>query len=200
MSRRTIKLQYNAPVTLSFFFASLAALLLGILTGGQSTRMFFCVYRSSLTDPLFYLRLFGHVLGHADWNHFINNMLLFLVVAPPLEEKYGSRTLLCGIAITAVISGILQCVFFPASALLGASGQRAAGGIRHCVYADHACQPCRQPRRRGAGHAAAGGCAVSGATGVCDPVCAGQCRQLYAHCGRRVRYGVRLCRAQKITA
>ena len=30
MSRRTIKLQYNAPVTLSFFFASLAALLLGV--------------------------------------------------------------------------------------------------------------------------------------------------------------------------
>ena len=29
---------------------------------------------------------------------------------------------MCGIAITAVISGILQCVFFPASALLGASG------------------------------------------------------------------------------
>ena len=122
MSRRTIKLQYNAPVTLSFFFASLAALLLGYATGGRSTQTFFCVYRSSLADPLFYLRLFGHVLGHADWNHFINNMLLFLVVAPPLEEKYGSRTLLCGIAITAVISGILQCAFFPNGALLGASG------------------------------------------------------------------------------
>lgn len=29
MKRRTIRLDYNAPVTLSFFFLSLAALLLG---------------------------------------------------------------------------------------------------------------------------------------------------------------------------
>ena len=120
--KRLVRLQYNSPVVLTFALLSLAALLLDKLTGGWTTVKLFSVYRSSLTDPLFYLRLFGHVLGHADWNHFINNMLLFLVVAPPLEEKYGSRTLLCGIAITALISGILQCVFFPASALLGASG------------------------------------------------------------------------------
>ena len=82
----------------------------------------FSVYRSSMTDPLFYVRLFGHVLGHGGWNHFINNMLLFLVIAPPLEERYGSRTLLSGILMTALVSGILQCVLFPTSALLGASG------------------------------------------------------------------------------
>lgn len=122
MKRRTIRLQYNAPVTLSFFFLSLAALLLDHFTGGWTTRNLFCVYRSPMTEPLFYVRLFGHVLGHANWSHFMNNMLLFLVVAPPLEEKYGSRTLLGGIAITALISGILQCLFFPGSALLGASG------------------------------------------------------------------------------
>ena len=80
------------------------------------------MYRSSLTDPLFYVRLFCHVLGHADWNHFMGNMLLLLVVGPPLEEKYGSRTLLLGIAFTAVVSGVLQCLLFPGSALLGASG------------------------------------------------------------------------------
>lgn len=49
-------------------------------------------------------------------------MLLFLVIAPPLEERYGSRTLLSGILMTALVSGILQCVLFPSSALLGASG------------------------------------------------------------------------------
>lgn len=70
----------------------------------------------------FFVRLFGHVLGHAGWDHFIGNMLLFLVIAPPLEERYGSRTLLSGILMTALVSGILQCVLFPSSALLGASG------------------------------------------------------------------------------
>lgn len=122
MKKPIFKLQYNAPVTLSLFFAALAALVLGQLTGGWTTTHLFSVYRSSLADPLFYLRLFGHILGHAGWEHFFNNMLLLLVVGPPLEERYGSRTLLAGIALTAVVSGVLQCVFFPGSALLGASG------------------------------------------------------------------------------
>lgn len=122
MKHTTLRLQYNAPVTLSLFFLSLLALLLDRLTGGWSTLHIFSVYRSSWTDPLFYVRLFGHVLGHAGWEHFINNMLLLLVVGPPLEEKYGSRTLLGGILCTAAISGLLQCLLFPGSALLGASG------------------------------------------------------------------------------
>ena len=116
------KLQYNSPVVLTFFFVSLAALLLGTLTGGWTTAYLFSVYRAPLTDPLFYVRLFGHVLGHADLNHFLGNMLLLLVVGPPLEEKYGSRPLLCGILLTAAVSGVLQCLFFTGTALLGASG------------------------------------------------------------------------------
>ena len=95
---------------------------MGHLTNGWTTYHLFSVYRSSPADPLFFVRLFGHVLGHAGWDHFISNMLLFLVIAPPLEERYGSRTLLSGILMTALVSGILQCVLFPSSALLGASG------------------------------------------------------------------------------
>ena len=114
MRRHTLRLQYNAPVTLSFFLLSLFVLLLDVLTSGWSTAHLFCVYRSPLNDPLFYIRLFGHVLGHAGWDHFLNNMLLFLVIGPPMEEKYGSRTLLLGILMTAAISGILQCLLFPA--------------------------------------------------------------------------------------
>ena len=67
---------------------------MGHLTNGWTTYHLFSVYRSSLADPLFFVRLFGHVLGHAGWDHFMGNMLLFLVIAPPLEERYGSRTLL----------------------------------------------------------------------------------------------------------
>ena len=116
------KLHYNSPVILSFFFASLAVLLLNALTSGWTTQHLFSVYRSSPLNPLFYVRIFCHVLGHANWEHFMGNMLLLLVVGPPLEEKYGSSPLLVGIAITALISGLLQCVFFPGAALLGASG------------------------------------------------------------------------------
>ena len=90
---------------LTFFLLSLGALFLGQWTGGWTTKHLFCVYRGSLKDPLFYIRLFGHVLGHGSWDHFLNNMLLLLVVGPP-----------------ALISGVLQCVLFPHTALLGASG------------------------------------------------------------------------------
>jgi len=109
-------------VILTFFLASLAALILDAATRGWTNRYLFSVYRSSMADPLFYVRLFCHVLGHSGYAHFAGNMTLLLVVGPPLEEKYGGRTLLVGIALTALISGILQCVFFPGTALLGASG------------------------------------------------------------------------------
>ena len=109
------KLQYNSPIILSFFMISLISLILGYFTRGWSTNLLFSVYRSSLVDPFTYVRFLGHVLGHADFNHFLGNMLLFLVVGPPLEEKYGGMTLLGGIVMTALISGLLQY-------LLGASG------------------------------------------------------------------------------
>lgn len=158
MKRSNIHLQYNAPVTLTFFFLSLASLALGHLTNGWTTYHLFSVYRSSLADPLFFVRLFGHVLGHAGWDHFIGNMLLFLVIAPPLEERYGSRTLLSGILITALVSGILQCVLFP---LL-----RPAGCLRHCIYAHHAVQPGRQPERRYSDHSAPCRCALPEPAGI----------------------------------
>ena len=116
------KIHYNSPVILTYFLISLLSLILGYITNDSLTRLIFSVYRSSLTDPLAYIRLVGHVLGHGDWNHFLGNMLLLLVVGPPMEEKYGSGPLLAGIVLTAVISGLLQCIFFPHSMLLGASG------------------------------------------------------------------------------
>ena len=116
------KLQYNSPVILSIFFLSLAALGLGYATGGWTTLHLFSVYRSSPADPLFYVRLVGHVLGHAGWDHLIGNMLLLLVIGPPLEEKYGSGPLLACVLATALVSGVLQCLFFPGAALMGASG------------------------------------------------------------------------------
>jgi membrane associated rhomboid family serine protease len=100
---KKLVIRFNSPVVLCFALLSLLALLLGDVTGGAATTRFFCVYRSSLADPLTYLRLFTHVLGHAGYSHYMGNMLLLLLVGPPLEEKYGSRTLLLTIAVTLVM-------------------------------------------------------------------------------------------------
>ena len=117
-----LRLRYNSPVILTFTAISLAALILNFLTRGWSNRTLFSVYRASLLSPLTWLRLFTHVLGHSGYQHFISNMLLFLVVGPPMEEKYGSRKLLIAILITAAVTGVLEMLLFPGHALLGASG------------------------------------------------------------------------------
>ena len=94
------KFQYNSPVILSFFLISFVSLILGWLSNGRTTALLFSVYRSSLMNPLTFVRFFGHVLGHADFEHFLGNMLMLLVVGPPLEERYGSKVLLTGILLT----------------------------------------------------------------------------------------------------
>lgn len=119
---KKLRIQYNAPVVLTFVFVSLGVLLLGMLTAQQSTRLLFCVYRAPLTDPFTYLRMVFHILGHADYAHYMGNMTLLLVIGPPMEEKYGSKKLLLAIFITALVSGLIQFVLFPGVALLGASG------------------------------------------------------------------------------
>ena len=120
--KRLFRLQYNAPVTITFALLSLLALLLGRLTDGWTNTYLFSVWRSSLSDILTYPRFFLHVLGHADYNHYIGNMMMILVVGPPLEEKYGSRSLFWAIFLTALVSGLVQWLFFPGTALFGASG------------------------------------------------------------------------------
>lgn len=116
------KLQYNAPVILTFALVSAAALFLDTLTGGITTQKLFCVYRSSPLDPLTYLRLFLHVLGHSGFTHYAGNMLMILILGPMVEERYGSSNMLFLIAATALTTGLLHCFLSPHSALLGASG------------------------------------------------------------------------------
>ncbi len=48
MKHKHIRFQYNAPVTLTFFFLSLAALALGRLTNGWTTTHLFSVYHPYL--------------------------------------------------------------------------------------------------------------------------------------------------------
>ena len=122
MKKRVIKLQFNAPLILLFTFAALAALIANYFTRGWSNQQFFSVYGFQPTNFWWYLRLFGHVLGHANWSHYMSNIVLLLVVGPPLEEKYGSWTLLWCMLFTAVVSGLVHCIWDPGTALLGASG------------------------------------------------------------------------------
>lgn len=119
---KKVKISFNSPVIIGFTIACFAALILGGITRNASTNALFSVYRSSLLNPLTYIRFFGHVLGHAGWEHFIGNIMLILVVGPLLEEKYGSANILFVILATALATGVINFIFFPRIQLLGASG------------------------------------------------------------------------------
>ena len=116
------RIQYNAPVTLTFALVSLAALLLSQVDGGWANAHLFSVYRCSWRDLLAIPRLFLHVLGHSGYSHYLNNMLLILALGPGLEDRYGNKPILFCILITALITGLAQIIFFPGTAVLGASG------------------------------------------------------------------------------
>lgn len=124
MNTNTKKLQlsFNAPVILGFTIVCFVVLVLDIITNGSTTNSFFSVYRSSLANPTTYIRFFGHVVGHAGWEHFMGNIMMILVVGPLLEEKYGSSNILFVILSTALVTGIVNFIFFPNVQLLGASG------------------------------------------------------------------------------
>lgn len=116
-----LKLKYNSPVVLTFALICAVTLAVSTATGGASNDLLFVVRRGSLLDPLTYVRLFTHVLGHASLDHYVGNMMLFLLLGPILEEKYGSRDLILVIVITAFVTGLIHCLVSPAG-LLGASG------------------------------------------------------------------------------
>lgn len=115
-----MKLKYNSPVVLTFAIISGLTLILNFLTKGLTNQLIFCTYRSSIANPLTYVRLFTHVLGHASLSHYFGNMMLFLLLGPGIEEKYGSAKTAMIIAVTAIITGIIN--MFTGTALLGASG------------------------------------------------------------------------------
>lgn len=116
------KITWNSPVVLTFVAICLVATILGYITGGKSTQLLFMTYHSSLKSPMTYLRFFTHVFGHADWAHFAGNMSYILLLGPMLEEKYKSKELLEVIAITALVTSLINYIFFPHIALCGASG------------------------------------------------------------------------------
>ena len=122
MAGKKLRISFNSPVILGFTIICFAVLMLGYATSGRSTVYAFSVYRSSFLNPITYIRLVGHVFGHANWEHFIGNIMLILVVGPLLEEKYGSSNMIFIILATALVTGVVNVIFFPGIRLLGASG------------------------------------------------------------------------------
>lgn len=118
-----MRIRYNAPVTLTFTLLSAIVLVLSQTIAPNLVPSFFSTpapfHSKAFVD---YLKLFTHVLGHANIQHFIGNFTMILLLGPILESVYGSGFLLLSILITALATGLSNTILFPNVVLLGASG------------------------------------------------------------------------------
>ena len=115
------KIYLNAPITLGFSLICIIALLLNMVSSGKTNALFFSTDGSSLLSPMTYIRLLGHIFGHANVDHLVSNLLYILLLGPMLEEKYGKRLIIV-ILSTAAVTGIVHNLLSPNTMLLGASG------------------------------------------------------------------------------
>ncbi|MBR3210899.1 MAG: rhomboid family intramembrane serine protease [Bacilli bacterium] len=116
-----IQFDYNSKVILTYLFICLGAWFLNVITRGKTNKLFFENYRSSPLNPLTYIRLFTHAIGHQDLDHLIRNFLYILLVGPMIEEKYGSTNLIIMFLITSLVIALFNIIFTKYT-VLGASG------------------------------------------------------------------------------
>lgn len=116
-----MRISYNAPVILTFALMSSAVLILFTATGTTFYHLFTAPTEFRLFSPLTYFRFVSHIFGHQNLEHLVGNFMIILLIGPLVEEKYSSLLLLLMIAITALVTGVLNITLFSTS-LMGASG------------------------------------------------------------------------------
>ena len=109
------KINYNAPVTLTFTVIAVMVLAIDFISRGGVAIDWFALH------PAFSLRMFTYVFAHVDINHFFGNISIILLIGPLIEEKYGSKNLLLMMVATAFITAIVHVLFFD-TIIAGASG------------------------------------------------------------------------------
>ncbi|MFK7922772.1 MAG: rhomboid family intramembrane serine protease [Bacteroidia bacterium] len=105
-----MRIEYNSPTVLTFTVISTILLVIQSFSPINVMEYFTVISVWDFADPLWYFRLFSHVLGHADWNHLMGNFTFILLLGPILEEKYGSKDILFMIIVTAFVTGILHII------------------------------------------------------------------------------------------
>jgi len=119
-----LKIRYNAPTILTYAFFCALVTAITVTWLPNLTRDWFTVAGKGsfiATSPRHWLTLLTHAAGHSGWNHLVSNFSLILLIGPMLEESYGSFALLVMMTITALVTGVLNVLFFP-TGLMGASG------------------------------------------------------------------------------
>lgn len=116
-----LSIKFNAPVTLTFSLVCTLILVADVFLMGNVMPFFTAYPGLNFSNPLQIVTLFSHVLGHVNISHLLGNLTFVLLLGPIIEEKYGTQKLLTMILITALITGLVNAMFFD-TGLMGASG------------------------------------------------------------------------------
>lgn len=112
-----MKISFNSPIVLSFTA-------LCVLFYVLNEFLFQNFNQHVALSPFFDLKVYTyvtHIFAHADATHLMGNLTFILLFGPMLEWKYGDKKLLILILVTAVVTGLLNKLFFN-TGLIGASG------------------------------------------------------------------------------
>jgi len=123
------RIHYNAPVILSFSIISAIVYGVNVATDGLLYGLFSLSPSFNMASISDYFSMFFYVLGHAYKDatgsiyidHILGNLTFILLIGPMIEEKYGSRNILIMILFTALITAVVNLVFF-SDGIVGASG------------------------------------------------------------------------------
>lgn len=116
-----MKLSLNSPVVLLFAIVSCIELFLAFVTGGATERFFVSPSGLTYTSITSWAGAVLHVVGHANFDHLLGNMMFILILGPILEEKYGSGLLLSMIIVTAIATALINAAIGDGG-IIGASG------------------------------------------------------------------------------
>lgn len=114
-----MKLDYNSPVILTFALGSVIAT--ALLEQVSDHWLIFFAADGHFDAPLDFLNVITYVFGHGSWSHLLGNMILLLLIGPVIEERHSSFGTLLMIVVTALLTGVLNNLFFD-TGLLGSSG------------------------------------------------------------------------------
>ena len=133
MAKKSYKFEYDSPLTLSFVLIcavifvfdalvlklKLIPLMLtcpGAKEGFPPELMQLFAKSTAAFDfanPLHYLGMILHIFGNASFPQLFVNSLIILILGTILEERYGSSVLALMIAISALVSGVLNACISP---------------------------------------------------------------------------------------
>jgi membrane associated rhomboid family serine protease len=116
-----LRLKYNSPVILSYALLCCFVFFFDKLSGNHFMQLFTLYNDTNFFNPVSLFRLVSHIAGHVSLEHLMGNMTFILLLGPIVEERYGSTATLVMILATAVITAIINIIFF-SSGLIGASG------------------------------------------------------------------------------